>query len=67
MSATRKKTKTERELALLRSLAISIVGRDKEGSYKPAFVRRVLDASTHTPTHAFITSEKFLEDVKKYT
>jgi len=59
--------KTEHELALLRSLAISIVGRDKEGAYKPAFVRRVLNVSAHAPTHTFTTSEKFLKDVKKYT
>ncbi|HEC30604.1 MAG TPA: hypothetical protein ENI66_01150 [Candidatus Yonathbacteria bacterium] len=58
--------KIEYELELLRSFAISIVGRDKEGSYKPTFVRRVLKTSMHTPTYNFTTPEKFLEDVKKY-
>ncbi len=57
--------KTEHELELLHSFAISIVGRDKEGSYKPTFIRRVLEASTRTPTNTFATSKKFLEDVKK--
>ena len=57
--------KTEHELELLRSLAISIVGRDKEGSYKPAFVKRVLKVSANTPTRTFSTPEKFLEDVRR--
>jgi len=59
--------KTQQELALLRSLAISIVGCDKEGAYKPSFVRRVLSASMRKPTHIFSTPKKFLQEVKKYT
>jgi len=57
--------KTQHELELLRSLAISIVGRDKEGTYKPAFVRRVLKASMRKPTYTFTTPEKFLKEVKR--
>jgi len=67
MATANKKTQQEQELALLRSFAISIVGRDKEGSYKPSFVRSVLSASARVPTHTYSTPKKFLEEVKKYT
>ena len=54
------------EIKMLRSLAISIVGQDREGSYKPAFVRRVLSVSMRKPTRTFTTPKKFLDDVKKH-
>jgi hypothetical protein len=55
------------ELELLRSFAISIVGRDREGAYRPKFVERVLKASKKSPTYTFESSEKFLKDLKRFT
>jgi hypothetical protein len=53
----------EREVKMLRSLAISIVGEDPEGNYRPEFVRRVLSASSKKPTRKFISEKQFLDEL----
>jgi hypothetical protein len=53
------------ELKLLRSLAISIVGKDSEGKYKPAYVRRILEASRKKPTKEFISEKEFLAELER--
>ena len=53
------------ELKLLRSLAISIVGKDSEGSYKPEYVRRALFAARKKPNRKFISERQFLAELKR--
>jgi hypothetical protein len=53
----------EKEVQMLRSFAISIVGKDSEGVYRPAFVRKALRAANRVPTKRFVSSEKFLADL----
>jgi len=43
----------EKEVRMLRSFAISIVGRDPEGEYRPEFVREMLRAVSEKPQRRF--------------
>lgn len=54
------------EVALLRSLAISVVGQDDEGSYRPEFVKKILQASFEKPTESFVNADDFLRKVERY-
>lgn len=49
-----------REVNLLRSFVIGFAGRDNEGKYRPAFVRRVLVSASEAPRHQFTTADNFL-------
>ena len=51
------------EVKMLRSLAVSLVGIDSEGAYRPAFVRRVLKASQTSPTRRFSNKKAFLAEL----
>ena len=53
------------EISMLRSLAVSIVGRDTEGTYKPEFVRAVLKKAHMKPTRRFLDSKTFLSELSK--
>lgn len=55
----------EQELKLLRSLAISIVGEDTEGTYRPEFVRRALRAANKKPLRTFRSEKQFLEELNR--
>ena len=55
----------QQEMELLRSLAISIVGKDSEGAYRPEYVRRVLAAARKKPTKEFSSEKQFLDELKK--
>jgi len=60
-----KKTRElEKEVELLRSFVIGHVGKDPEGKYNPAFVRRVLKASKEKPKHEFRDAKSFLRHVQ---
>lgn len=48
------------EVEMLRSLAVSLVGRDPEGEYRPEFVRKVLRSVKLRPTHKFTNKKEFL-------
>ena len=52
-----------KEVALLRSFIIGIAGKDKEGQYKPAYVKRVLDSLMEKPTHSYKNKADFLESI----
>ncbi len=50
------------EVKLLRSFVIGMAGRDKEGDYKPSFVKRILHlARTEAPTYHFADQANFLK------
>jgi hypothetical protein len=51
------------EVKRLRSIVIGLVGRDKEGSYRPAYVRRLLRIAAMPATHTFKDSETFLREL----
>lgn len=53
------------EVELLRSFVIGMAGEDKEGEYRPEFVRRMFKAVTEKPTHTFAGKENFLRELKK--
>ena len=58
-------TQLEKEVTLLRSAVIGLVGNDPEGEYNPAYVRRVLRAAHEKPTRVFVDAEQFLAELKK--
>jgi len=53
------------EMKMLRSLAVSLVGRDPEGNYRPEFVRTALHASKLRPTRRFSDKKSFLAELSK--
>ena len=53
------------EIAMLRSLAVSLVGRDTEGNYRPDFVRKSLRTSGLQPTQHFVDRKSFLAELSK--
>lgn len=55
----------KREVHSLRSFLNSWVGKDKEGEYRPAFVRRIAKATQEKPTLTFKNPKSFLDDIKK--
>ena len=55
----------QEEVSMLRSHAVSIVGRDSEGTYKPEFVRTVLKKAQMKPTRRFLDSKTFLSGLSK--
>ncbi len=57
--------KIQEELDLLRSAIIGVVGKDSEGEYRPAFVRRVLQRAKTSAHYTFTSSEDFLALFKK--
>ncbi len=50
---------------MLRSLAVSLVGRDSEGAYRPEFVRRILQSVSRTPTKHYTNKKSFLAELLK--
>lgn len=53
------------EVKVLRSLVISVIGKDNEGEYRPAFVKGVLKAARQKPTENFSNSKDFLKKLKR--
>ena len=53
------------EIKMLRSLAVSLVGRDSEGDYRPDFVRKALRAMKLQPTRRFVSKKTFLAELSK--
>ena len=66
-SVTQEKNVAElqKEVKLLRSFVIGFVGKDREGEYRPEFVRKILQAVTDKATHTFQNSQSFLRDLQK--
>jgi hypothetical protein len=55
----------EQEMRQLRSLAISIVGEDPEGKYRPEFISEILKASQEKTDKTFSSKKQFLLDLKR--
>lgn len=55
----------KREVGLLRSFVIGIVGKDKEGRYRPEFVEKTLRAAERRPLHLFTSPHSFLTKLRK--
>ena len=53
----------EKEVKMLRSFAVGIVGRDAEGEYRPEFVRQALRDANRVPTKRFVSAKKFLAEL----
>ncbi len=72
MQTTKTRSKTqaasspmEAELMRLRSALVSLLGKDDEGAYRPAFVARILKATTEKPERTFKGAKNFLEDLRR--
>ena len=57
-------TSLEKEVRMLRSFAISIVGKDPEGEYRPEFVCQALRDANRVPTRRFEGAKKFLAELQ---
>jgi len=55
----------QREVVSLRSFVIGLVGRDEEGKYKPAFVKKILKLSQERADHIFNDKNSFLTQLRK--
>jgi len=55
----------KRDVDILRSFAIGIVGKDPEGEYRPEFVREILRASKEKTPYKFTTPKAFLKDIER--
>lgn len=56
---------TKKEIKLLRSAIIGLVGRDQEGSYRTKFVSEMFSDLKRTPSKRFTSPQDFLDDVNK--
>lgn len=54
----------QKEIGTLRSFVIGVLGRDKEGTYRPDFVRKVLKTASEKGSFAFRNREAFLKKVR---
>jgi len=52
--------KLEKEIKLLRSFLIGIAGKDREGNYRPEFVRKILKLAQEKEKFSFKNRESFL-------
>jgi|CXWL01.1.fsa_nt_gi hypothetical protein len=55
----------KKEVAMLRSLAVSLVGRDAEGEYRPEFVEKILRSPVQKTLKKFTTATAFLKELRK--
>lgn len=53
------------EVRVLRSLVISVIGKDNEGEYRPAFIKSVLKAAGQKSTERFTNPKDFLKKLKR--
>ena len=53
------------EMTLLRSAVAGIVGKDREGVYRPEFVAEVFASLNRKPTQKYTTAEDFLKAVER--
>jgi len=60
----KKTRKLEREVELLRSFMIGQAGKDLEGEYNPAFVKKILKAAKEKPKYEFKDAESFLKHIR---
>ena len=55
----------KKEINLLRSFVIGIIGKDKEGKYKPKFVKKIFESIQEKPEHTFKSKNSFLSQIHK--
>ena len=66
MSRTELKVlKLEKEVELLRSAVVGLVGRDEEGDYRPSFVKRIWQSVRQTPPYEFKDANSFVTHLRK--
>lgn len=53
------------EVTLLRSAVAGMIGKDREGMYRPEFVAEVFASLKRKPTDRFSTSEAFMKAVER--
>ena len=53
------------EIDMLRSFAISVMGKDPEGEYRPEFVREIMRASSEKPAYTFRGKSSFLAELRR--
>lgn len=58
-------SKLEKEIQLLRSFLIGVAGKDKEGNYRPEFVRKVLKAAQEKEKFTFKDKGSLLSRLQK--
>lgn len=54
-----------REVQILRSGLISLLGEDLEGEYRPKFVQEILRAAAESPTDRFSDARRFRAALRK--
>lgn len=54
----------KQEVALLRSALAGLIGKDKEGQYRPEFVEEMYKELSRKPSHTFNTEADFLNQLK---
>jgi len=54
-----------KEIQTLRSLVIGIAGNDKEGEYRPNFVKKILKATKDETKYSFRDTVEFLNHLRK--
>jgi hypothetical protein len=59
-------TNLKQKVQIMRSLLIGLVGQDKEGEYRPEFVRKILKAVGEKADFSFRNGKTFLSQLKKY-
>jgi hypothetical protein len=53
----------QEEIKMLRSFVISAIGKDKEGGYRPEFVKKILKAAKSKPKYTYKDSKTFLSQI----
>ena len=55
----------QQEVRLLRSAVAGLVGRDREGQYRPEFVEEILNDQQRNPTTEFTTEADLLKRLER--
>ena len=55
----------QQEVGLLRSFVVGIAGKDKEGNYRPEFIRKILESSKEKGEFVFKDGKSFLARLRK--
>lgn len=54
----------QREMKLLRSFVVSVIGEDKEGKYNQKFVNEIFNAVREKPARSFGNPKSFLYELR---
>ncbi|MBI2626331.1 MAG: hypothetical protein HYW69_01920 [Candidatus Nealsonbacteria bacterium] len=57
--------KLQEEINILRSFVIGITGKDKEGNYRPEFVKKILKSAKEREEFSFKGTKHFLSDLQR--